>query len=99
MLVLMLWTSGSAHAAQSFDCVPVSAATEGHFEGDQDELPSSTDKGVAHHHAGCGGHQLAAPADGRTVLSEDGRSGPPHAYPSFALALAEPDQQLRPPIA
>lgn len=98
MLVLMLWTGGVAHAAEQFDCMPVTAETIGHFEGDQDQMPSSPDQGVAHHHSGCSGHHIAAPA---SVASLDIGSGK-----QVALAWREsgvpgrgPESQLRPPIA
>lgn len=99
LLVLMIWTGASAHAAERFDCVPVTEQAAGHFEGDRDEVPSDPDRGVAHHHSGCGGHHVAGPGQ----------------YPAFSLNQRstnavvprqdadhpgrEPDGQLRPPIA
>lgn len=99
MLVLMLWTGGLAHAAERIDCIPVTAEAAGHFEGDGDQLPSERDGGVAHHHTGCSGHQLAAPArvpEAPLFHSAEARmfpldeTGPPS---------REPDNRLRPPIA
>ena len=99
MLVLMLWTGGATHAAAAFDCIPVTAEAPGHFDGDQDQVPSSQDQGVPHHHTGCSGHNEVAPsgtprfdfASNGNVLpfcrSEAGRPG------------HNPEAQLRPPMA
>ena len=99
MLVLMLWTGGVAHAAERFDCIPVSAESADHFDGDQDQVPSSPDQGVAHHHSGCNGHHIAAPAGVASI--ELGAAGK-----SIRLAWREagvpghgPENHLRPPIA
>ena len=99
MLVLFVWTGSAAHAAQRFDCIPVSSEAPGHFEGDRDEAPAKGEKGVAHHHSGCSGHQYAASA-GYDLPSA------PHQTSSAAIGWneghatsREPDQQLRPPIA
>lgn len=99
MLVLMLWTGGAAHAAEQFDCMPVTSETAGHYEGDQDQSPSTPEQGVAHHHAGCGGHHVAAPASvasikigvtGKTIRLAKREAGVPgHG----------PENHLRPPIA
>jgi len=98
MLVLMLWAGGLAHAAERLDCIPATAESVGHYEGDSDQLPSDRDQGVAHHHTGCSGHQLAAPAEQPAMIvnhsskvmfaRSDAR---PHGH--------DPDGQLRPPIA
>ena len=99
MLVLMLWTGSAAHAVEQLDCVPVAADTIGHYDGDTDQVPADPDKGVAHHHAGCSGHQLAAPASSDELqLSSSGREAP-FAVSSADLAGRTPDAQLRPPIA
>jgi hypothetical protein len=99
MLVLMLWTGGAAHAAERFDCIPMTVQAEGHFDGDGDEAPAGPDQGVAHHHAGCSGHHLNAPDSVVSALV---------AKPTAVLLLErsdtgtrgnEPDGELRPPIA
>ena len=99
LLVLMLWTGSSAHAAERFDCIPVTAEASGHFEGDRDQKPASPDKGVAHHHSGCSGHHMAAPggvptielaATQKAVLITSNEAGAPG---------RRPDNELRPPIA
>ena len=99
MLVLMIWAGGVAHAAERVDCIPAAAEAAGHYDGDGDQLPSDPDQGVAHHHTGCSGHHLAAPA---------GESKAPLCYSTTARAFPrnetgppshDPDNQLRPPIA
>lgn len=98
MLVLMLWTGSAAHAAERFDCIPVMAGAEGHFDGQQEQLPSSPDQGVAHHHSGCGGHHEAAPAaDGSMAIRlTDGTA--PLVWREAGVPGRGPDAQLRPPI-
>ena len=99
MLVLMLWTGGAAHAAERFDCIPVSAAAAGHFEGDRDEAPSGQDQGVGHHHTGCSGHQIGAPADQATVEFSFTAVGVPTARQEAGVPGHGPGAALRPPIA
>ena len=98
MLVLVLWTGVSAHAAERVDVVP--AAVElGHFDGDSDHVPADQHDGVAHHHAPCADQHAAAMSD---VLRVDGnRAANSCLSPEcFSAALSrEPDADLRPPIA
>ena len=99
MLVLMLWTGGAAHAAERFDCIPVTAETIDHFDGDEDQVPSSPDQGVAHHHSGCGGHHVAAPASVASIgIGALGRAIP-LAWREAGVPGHDPDGDLRPPIA
>lgn len=98
LLVLMLWTGSPTHAAEQFGCIPATSEAANHYEGDRDQLPDR-EQGAAHHHSGCNGHHVAAPANAAAadvVLTlvlvpfawrEAGRPGP------------GPDGQLRPPIA
>ncbi len=99
MLVLMLWTGGAAHAAERFDCIPTTAEAAGHFDGDRDQAPSGPDQGVAHHHAGCGGHYFAAPTN--MVSFDLNRAGGavPLAWRQSGRPGDSPDTDLRPPIA
>ena len=99
MLVLMLWTGGAAHAAERFDCIPVTAEAAGHFDGDQDQVPSGPDQGVAHHHTGCSGHHVAAPTSLPTIdMSLTGKTIP-LAWREAGVPGHSPDTDLRPPIA
>lgn len=99
MLILMLWTGTTAHAAELLECVPVGTEMVGHFDGDEDQVPSGSETGVAHHHTGCSGHSLAAPA-GETEL-KPAAAGASFLRPCAASGLYGhgPDNQLRPPIA
>lgn len=99
MLVLMLWTGGATHAAAAFDCIPVTTEAAGHFDGDQDQAPSSPDQDVPHHHAGCSGHYEVAPSGAARldfawngdVLSFSWSEGEPPGH--------DPEAHLRPPMA
>ena len=98
MLVLLLWTAGTANATERLEAVPT-AALAGHYDGDRDEAPADSHKGVPHHHAPCGEHQIAAPAPMERNALEHSRGllgvlrGDPAAFGR------EPGTQLRPPIA
>lgn len=99
MLVLMLWTGGLAHASEQANCLPPTAESAAHYEGDGDEGSPEGEQGVAHHHTGCSGHQLAAPSD-RPELALQGRSASlPVPGRQAGLHDHDPDGQLRPPIA
>lgn len=99
MLVLMLWTGGAAHAAERFDCIPVTAETFEHFDGDEDQVPSSPDQGVAHHHSGCGGHHVAAPASVDSIEIAVLDRAIPLAWREAGVPGHDPESDLRPPIA
>ena len=99
MLVLMLWAGGLAHAAEQVDCIPVTAEAAGHYDGDGDELPPDSEEGVAHHHAGCSGHQLAAADVQSTMVLHHSSTPVPLARNEAGPHDHDPDGQLRPPIA
>lgn len=99
MLVLMVWTAGMAHAAERFDCIPATSEASDHFDGDGDEAPSGRDQGVAHHHAGCSGHQAASPSAAAQTYFEALAVTVPFAWREMGVPGRGPDAQLRPPIA
>lgn len=99
MLILMLWTGSAAHAAERFDCMPVTAEAAGHFDGDQDQVPARPDQGAAHHHSGCSGHQLAAPASLSSLVTDFSQKTVPFAWREAGVPGRGPDADLRPPIA
>ena len=99
MLVLFIWTGSSAHAAERFDCIPVSSEAPGHFEGDRDEAPAKGEKGVAHHHSGCNGHQYAASSGVQLSLVLHQSASTAVGWNERHPTSREPDRQLRPPIA
>lgn len=99
MLVLMMWTAGSAHAAEREVCMPATTEAAGHYEGDRDQRPSERDQGAAHHHSGCSGHQIAAPAPQPSVCLDHLSAAMRHGQSQTSLHGHDPDGQLRPPIA
>lgn len=98
-LVLLLWTGGTAQAAEGHLPITVAAESAGHFAGDRDEVPSDQHNGAPHHHFACGEHAAAAwtndPADTIIPLI----SAPAPGHPRSVLDGREPDTQIRPPIA
>jgi len=89
-----------AHGAEPIGCIDkTEAAFDGHTSGDSDERPADGEKGYAHHHGSCHGHQIGEPSpySGFELI---------HLNTSFAsqrrtevLASAESESDLRPPIA
>ena len=98
-LVLMVWAGGFAHAAEPVECIPATAETAGHYEGDSDQLPLDREQGVAHHHASCNGHQLAANSAQPELLAHYSSATLPRAGNADRLGEHDPDGDLRPPIA
>lgn len=99
LLVLMLWAGGLAHAAERVDRSPATAEADGHYEGDGDQTPSDGDQGIAHQHAGCGGHQLAVPTEQTAIIADHSSAALPLARRGAGLHDHDPDGQLRPPMA
>ena len=99
ILVLTLWTGGVAHAAEKFGCIPVTGEAACHFDGDGDESPAGSEQGVAHHHAGCGGHQFATPDEASDVIIGAAVRVVPVAWREAGVPARGPDSLLRPPIA
>lgn len=99
LLVLMVWTGTSAHAAERIDCIPLTEQSAGHFEGDRDEVPSDPDQGVAHHHSGCSGHSIAAPGQYAAIAISFRSTGLVGARRDTERPGRDPEGQLRPPIA
>lgn len=99
MLVLMLWTGGLAHAAEQASCIPATAELAAHYEGDGDEGRSDGDQGIAHHHTGCSGHQLAATAAFTQVSLQSSTASVPLSGRQRGMHGYDPECELRPPIA
>lgn len=99
MLVLLVWTGGTARAADRLDCSPVTSQIACHFEGDRDESPSGQHQGVGHCHTSCSGHQIAAPN-----IADSLKVGPsilvvPASRQEAGVPGHGPGALLRPPIA
>lgn len=99
LVVLMLWTGGLAHAAEQARCIPPTAESAAHFEGDGDEAPANGEQGTAHHHTGCGGHQVAAGVDYPRLDLQNATASLRFQGRQAGLHGHDPDGQLRPPIA
>lgn len=99
LLAFALLTGGAAHAAEKFDCVPVTAEAAGHLDGDGDESPSGGEQGAVHNHGGCSGHQFAAPDEGSDLVIGAAVGVVPFAWREAGVPARSPDSLLRPPIA
>lgn len=99
VLAVSLLAGGMAHAAERFDCIPAAAEAAGHYDGDGDQVPSDPQQGVPHHHAGCSGHQLAAPCDTPDLVIGLSAATLPFAWREAGVPARGPDRLLRPPIA
>lgn len=98
ILAITLLTGAMAHAAERFDCIPATAEAAGHYDGDGDEVPSDP-QGVSHHHAGCSGHQLGAPAAAPGVGIGHSAAVVPVPWREAGVRGRSPSNILRPPIA
>ena len=98
-LVLSVSTGPALHAETGSDCLPTSSASAEHYDGDSDQVPDKGEKGSAHHHGGCSGHQVGQTATSSVhpSVSIQASSGMPAA--TYFRAGLGPDSQLRPPIA
>lgn len=99
MLVLLVWTGGSARAADRLDCGTVTSQIACHFEGDRDDVPSGQHQGLGHCHTGCSGHQLTPPTDNNTVEFGAAFLLVPAVRQEAGVPTHEPGAALRPPIA
>ena len=100
MVALSLFATTTAHAGESFGCVDTGTALEiGHAEGDRDQVPADDGKGYPHHHGGCQGHQIAAPAEEDSVLLQRIALVQPIPTNSYARPAATADPALKPPQA
>jgi hypothetical protein len=98
-LVLLVWTSSSAYAAQRHVPLPAVAESAGHYVGDRDEVPSDEHNGAPHHHLACGEHLVAAWADEPAVAIAAPTVAQKCRMSRTSLDGREPDSELRPPIA
>jgi hypothetical protein len=100
MLILTLWMSTVAHAAEPIAC-PDSATSESisHYDGDGDQVPADADRAVLHHHGGCHGHHVAVPDTGKSVPAGSVHIGRFAALIEAEHPSARAPAALRPPIA
>jgi len=89
-----------SHATEPVRCLSTTEAMQfGHSTGDRDQVPSDSEKGYAHHHGGCHGHQFGEPAATKAPQPALVTStvGVLDAVSLFTSATTNPG--LRPPIA
>lgn len=98
-LLLSFTTASVAHALEPPACADMTTELAiGHGDGGS-ERPADGDKGIAHHHGGCHGHHVAAPADTDTGITfADGQATRLGASDA-PLHGASTDPALRPPQA
>lgn len=95
-----LTTGSVAHSREPVTCVTSSSVENfWHSSRDTDQIPSDTEKGYAHYHGGCHGHQICD-AVRDCVLDLGRNSAGPVGGPRLMFVPASPaDPSLRPPIA
>ncbi len=99
-VVVSLGWGSFAHAMEPVGCIDVeTSAVTGHVEGDRDEVPADGDKGYPHHHAGCQGHQVAAPFESAPTFAPVSIDRPLGLAQLVELHGATTDPALRPPQA
>lgn len=99
-VVVSLGWGSFAHAMEPIGCIDArTSAATGHVEGDRDEVPADSDKGYPHHHAGCQGHQIAAPFESAPRLTHVSGDMPLGLVQLVELHGARTDPALRPPQA
>lgn len=99
-LALSFGLGSVTHAMEPIACVDVgSEAGIGHIDGDTDTVPGDGDRAYPHHHGGCHGHHVAAPAD--LSATAPGHDGGTRLIPARVAALGDAgrDSALRPPRA
>lgn len=97
---LSLGTGSIAHVIEPIACIDgVTAAETGHVDGDGDQVPSDSDKGYPHHHAGCHGHHVATAIEKAELLLQDGAGSLIRPSDALALAASAAGPALRPPQA
>ncbi|MHA3795602.1 hypothetical protein ACX0MU_28435 (plasmid) [Rhizorhabdus wittichii] len=97
---LSLSTGAIAHAMEPIGCIDnTTAASLGHSSGDGDQVPSDADKGYAHHHGGCHGHQVCDTVREAPVALYDVKAAAQNPANVAIIPADTADPSLRPPIA
>jgi hypothetical protein len=97
---LSLVLGSVSHATEPVRCLSTTEATQlGHSTADRDQVPSDSEKGYAHHHGGCHGHQIGEPTATKTIYPAliTSTIGVRDGADRHTSALTNPG--LRPPIA
>lgn len=103
LLALSVLMGPTAHAMETVQWAgshAVEVMDPDHFDGDGDQVPSDFEKGYAHHHAHCHGHQIGQPAGncGPIGYAHVRREAMPIGT-AEVMVSAPIDPALRPPIA
>lgn len=99
LLVLMLWTGATGHAAERVECPPGAIEATLHSDGQQPPAPAQPDSSTLHQHFGCSGHHLVAPDMPKPAALASGPGPMPANRQSGLHPGDEPGLNLRPPIA
>ena len=98
-LLLSFTTASVAHALEPPACADMTTELAiGHDDGGS-ERPADGDKGIAHHHGGCHGHHVAAPAAAGARLAFADSQAACLGTGDAPLHGAGTDPALRPPQA
>lgn len=99
LLMTSLIASTTVHASELSVAATLECSGEIHSEGDADQSPGDSDRGMPHHHGSCHGHGLSAPVSGPSHALTDGTSDKFYFPAADALARRSVGPALRPPIA
>lgn len=92
--------SSVVHATEPVRCIDIQQAVQlGHASGDGDQVPSDAEKGYAHHHGGCHGHQIGEPHRVETVAESPSEANLNIPVLAGVSPSAPTDPGTRPPIA
>lgn len=98
LLFTSLFASTMVHASELSIAATLECSGEIHTEGDADQSPADSDRGMPHHHGSCHGHGLFAPVSGPSHALMDGTSTGFYFSASDAFARWSAGPTLRPPI-
>ena len=99
VLVLIVLTSGAAHAAESLGCISANTEASIQYGGEQDSAPSAPNNCATHSHNSCSGHHAMAPANAPSIEVALLRENTSFSWREAAIPDYRPDSDLRPPIA
>lgn len=99
LLMTSLIASTTVHASELSVAATLECSGEIHTDGDSDQSPSDSDRGMPHHHGSCHGHGLFAPVSGPSHALTDMTSSRFYFPASDVFARWSAGPALRPPIA
>lgn len=97
-MFLTLGVGSVTHAMEPIACADVGSDTQAvHSDGDRDQVPADSDTGYPHHHGGCHGHHIAAPAAKADVVSDRHVASLTRPALISGLPMVATEAALRPP--